>query len=231
MKTTGVNEWSFTSRLTEILHKLKNQRFTIAQLHQKLVNYQAADGSKMLLNSPNYGLMTNKDKPSVKLSAMTSAAEVTSVEDTHSELSGATSCRVMIRVSIQTDEGDRNVWRDWLSSHLPGEITGLELVRPQFVGGSCSVLALFSLPVAVWDLLPDKPAYTFVGFVTTPNMIRMQTDPADIGVINMIARALTGCDKSLLESHTAEDHSRSTEPTTSTTIKCGHLCQHHSTKN
>lgn len=36
---------------------------------------------------------------------------------------------------------------------------------------SCSTLILARIPMAVWNLLPENPAYSFVGFVTSGNMI------------------------------------------------------------
>lgn len=50
------------------------------------------------------------------------------------------------------------------------------------------MLGVFSLPVALWDLLPERSAYRFVSFVTTPNLVSEITpppnqsigDPADI---------------------------------------------------
>ena len=73
-------------------------------------------------------------------------------------------------MSIEGDL-DSTAWRDWLLSQLPSGINGMSLVRPEGIWHSHSLLGLFSLPIALWDLLANKPAYTFVGFVTTQNLV------------------------------------------------------------
>ena len=230
--TVGISDWSFTSRLTELLHDLRDRSFTIVQLHSKLVNYRAAEGPKKLLRTPHHGIMSNKDKASIRLSSMTLTRDVTEFDDTELAMCeepssfGAGSSRVLIAVSLQRSDLDPGAWRDWLLSHLPGGIRGLSLVRPEGIWGGHSVLGLFSLPAAVWDLLPNKFAYTFVGFVTTPNVIRNSIDPADMGGIELVARALTGPNTRLLETHRAEDRSLSSEFPTVTTVKCRHLSQY-----
>lgn len=73
---------------------------------------------------------------------------------------------------------DAASWRDWLLSQLPTGIEGLSLVKTEGIFGSHSVLGIFSLPVALWDLLPERSAYKFVSFVTTHNLVtRIQDHP------------------------------------------------------
>ena len=219
MTTVGISDWSFTSRLTEVLHDLRDQAFTIVQLHSKLINYRAVEGPKKLLRTPQHGIMSNKDKASIRLSAMITSAMITSPDLTPADKTnlaastiGALSPRVLIAVSLRKNDHDPGVWRDWLLSHLPGGIDGLSLVRPEGVWGAHSVLGLFSLPAAVWDLLPNRVAYTFVGFVTTPNVIGRAIKIADRGGINFVAQAL------------ANPEMPSSEPPPVTTIKCCHTC-------
>ena len=159
--TTGISDWSFTSRLTEVLRDLRDQAFTIVQLHSKLINYRAVEGPKKLLKTPIHGIMSNKDKASIRLSLMTTPPDVTSGDkaDLASSTIGAVSPRVLIAVSLKKNDHDPGVWRDWLLSHLPGGIDGLSLVIPEGIWGAHSVLGLFSLPAAVWDLLPNRGAY------------------------------------------------------------------------
>ncbi len=227
--TVGIPDWSFTSRLTELLHDLRDQSFTVVQLHSKLMNYRAAEGPRKLLRTPHHGIMSNKDKASIRISRIASARDT---ELAISQEIGAASSRVLIAVSLQRNNLDSGAWRTWLLSHLPGGINGLSLVRPEGIWGAYSVLGLFSLPAAVWDLLPNKFAYSFVGFVTTPNMIRTYIDSADMGGIDVVTQALTGTHMSLSETQRAEDRSSSSKIPAVTTIKCRHLSQpHHTTAN
>ncbi len=233
--TVGISDWSFTSRLTELLHNLRDQSFTVVQLHSKLMNYRAAEGPKKLLRTPHHGIMSNKDKASIRMSSIASTRDLTVSDNTElaiSEEIKAPSSRVLIAVSLQRNNLDPGAWRDWLLSHLPGGINGLSLVRPEGIWGAYSVLGLFSLPAAVWDLLPNKFAYTFVGFVTTPNMIRTYIDSTDMGGIDVVTQALTGTHMSLSETQRAEDRPPSSKIPAVTTIKCRHLSQpHHTTAN
>lgn len=77
---------------------------------------------------------------------------------------------------------DTTGWRDWLLSQLPPGIGGLSLVKPECIFGSHSALGVFSLPVALWDVLPERSAYKFISFVTTPNLVTQITDSSSHSV-------------------------------------------------
>ena len=200
IETVGISNWSFTSRLIELLYILKDQTFTIVQLHSRLMNYRAATGPKKLLKTPIHGLMSNKDKASIRLSSMMSKLalsptvekEITFAEDAQS-LENESS-RVLIAVSFERNNLSPDLCRNRLLSHLPGGVTGLSLVRPEGIWDAHSILGLFSLPVAVWDLIPDKPAYNFVGHVITPNIIKKAIASADLASMDLITGALTDPD-------------------------------------
>lgn len=65
-------------------------------------------------------------------------------------------------------------------------------MQPEGVFGSHSLLALLSLPIAVWDLLQDKSAYRFIGFVTTPNLLIGAHDRETPEHVKVLASALSG---------------------------------------
>ena len=50
---------------------------------------------------------------------------------------------------------------------LPSEANDFKI---EGIYGSFSTLLLLRVPVIVWNLLPQNPAYTFVGFITSQNM-------------------------------------------------------------
>lgn len=112
VKTVGISDWSFTSRLTEILHHSKDRPFTVAQLHSRLVNYRAAEGPKKLLKTPVHGIVSDNDKASIRLSTMALASDLTSANSddlSASEGSGTDRPvlpvgRVLIAVSLRSRE-------------------------------------------------------------------------------------------------------------------------------
>ncbi|KAK5663928.1 hypothetical protein OQA88_139 [Cercophora sp. LCS_1] len=76
---------------------------------------------------------------------------------------------VMISLALEDDQRlDLNAWEQWLSS-FPALA---KYVKVQGVFKSHSTLLLLSLPVMVWDLLPDDPACSFIAFIRSNNLIR-----------------------------------------------------------
>lgn len=76
---------------------------------------------------------------------------------------------VMISLALEDDQRlDINAWEQWLGS-FPALA---KYVKVQGVFKSHSTLLLLSLPVMVWDLLPDDPACAFIAFIRSNNLIR-----------------------------------------------------------
>ena len=76
---------------------------------------------------------------------------------------------VMISLALEEDQKlDINAWEQWLSS-FPALA---KYVKVQGVFKSHSTLLLLSLPVMVWDLLPDDPACSFIAFIRSNNLIK-----------------------------------------------------------
>ncbi|KAG6007960.1 hypothetical protein E4U21_005321 [Claviceps maximensis] len=74
---------------------------------------------------------------------------------------------VMISLALEDDQQlDINAWEQWLSD-FPSMA---KYVKVQGVFRSHSTLMLVSLPVMVWDLLPDDPAISFVAFIRSNNL-------------------------------------------------------------
>lgn len=76
--------------------------------------------------------------------------------------------KVLISIALEKDQLLRpDEWTEWLKS-IPA------LANTVTVAGayqSDSTLLLLSLPVAVWDMLPENRAINFIGFVKSTNMI------------------------------------------------------------
>lgn len=51
---------------------------------------------------------------------------------------------------------------------------GAEHIAIEAVYKSCSTLLLLSMPLVVWNMMPENSAYSFVGFVKSPNLMQNQ---------------------------------------------------------
>lgn len=76
---------------------------------------------------------------------------------------------VMISLALEDNQRlDLNAWEQWLAS-FPALA---KYVKVQGVFKSHSTLLLLSMPVTLWDLLPDDQACSFVAFIRSNNLIR-----------------------------------------------------------
>ncbi|KAH7336047.1 hypothetical protein BKA65DRAFT_562927 [Rhexocercosporidium sp. MPI-PUGE-AT-0058] len=74
---------------------------------------------------------------------------------------------VLISIALEGDQGtlDAASCRRWL-----GDFPALvKYATVEGVYKSYSTLLTLSVPLTIWDLLPDHPACSFIGYITTPN--------------------------------------------------------------
>jgi hypothetical protein len=104
---------------------------------------------------------------------------------------------VLISVSLEEDQADLSVdsWRKWLSS-VPALA---KYVTVQGIYKSYSTLLILSLPVMIWDMLPEDDACCFISYVTSNNMMEHEaagsesTDSQYLGaVISSDSRPVRG---------------------------------------
>ena len=201
--TIGISDWSFTSRLTEVLHDSRERPLTVAMLHAKLVNYRAAAGSKKLLKTPVHSIMSGKDKASIRLypTAPGSTNPPPLIEfdlSQQSSLSSSpgllendplpSSTRVLVAVSLKDRVQDAGDWVEWLTTHMPTDVTNLKLIKPEGLWEAHSTLGLISMPVAVWNLFPRTTAYCCIGYIKTHNLLSQK--PGVIPIENLIDEEL-----------------------------------------
>jgi hypothetical protein len=88
-----------------------------------------------------------------------------------------------ILLAIRVDKTDLNEeqWVEWIRK-VPEE--GVD-IRIEGRYDSFSTLLLLRMPIAVWNLLPEHPAYSFVGFVTSENLAVYQI-PSSRGMGNFL---------------------------------------------
>ena len=171
---------------SEILSKIKswNPKDHNPTHHQRT---EAAERRKI----PIHIRVPNHDNErSIVLSPMKSAPEL-SAEPTLSPLAEHNTFKevcgqpkdhcptVLISLALEDDQRlATSGWAEWLQS-APG------LMKYGHVEGvfkSGSILVLLTLPVAIWDLLPNDPAVNFISFVTSRELMKEKLED-DYGTI------------------------------------------------
>ncbi|KAI9785422.1 MAG: hypothetical protein M1816_000437 [Peltula sp. TS41687] len=195
----GVGHHSFTSSLTEELRCLgKGPTFTAAGLHEKVLNrvmrswdpgYHAenlnyADENGRLRDkerrkTPIYRSL-NRHPRQRSIEIMPLAAKDLNASSIASSSSQEPTSNIKVTISIQFKSGQLDNPGDfahWLRD-IPLLAESVDLISMQ---QSHSMIVIFALPVAVWDLLPDNPACSFIGFTTSANLLfPMQRAPTAI---------------------------------------------------
>ena len=183
--TVGISPFSFTNRLTEVLRDSKSYPLTIAMLHAKLVNFRGAQRIKKLLKTPIHSIMSDRERPSIRLCPVSPKATPTlalSGSDLSSDsslpeygpiidLSNPPATRVLLKLCLKSPIQSISDWQGWLTTHMPTEVIDIKMIKLEGLWGSHSSLALFSIPISVWDLLPPTLAYQQVGLITTSNLV------------------------------------------------------------
>ncbi|KAI0597682.1 hypothetical protein F4775DRAFT_224862 [Biscogniauxia sp. FL1348] len=187
--------YSFTSALIEILQQWRIRTFSAAMLHAEVLA-RLKHPRPIMLNgkqfearsTPVHFMMTaNHKAPSIELSRIISP-DMRPPSPPQEPLAdaGASSGRsgypqdiantepnedvphVMISLALEDDQRlNINDWEQWLSS-IPALA---KYVKVQGVFKSHSTLLLLSLPVMVWDLLPENHACNFIAFIRSNNLV------------------------------------------------------------
>ncbi|KAL8647776.1 MAG: hypothetical protein Q9226_006290 [Calogaya cf. arnoldii] len=95
---------------------------------------------------------------------------------------------VLLAVRLKDTEHTPNLlsWQNWCHDLAPNDIESVHALRrikirdlikleAQFLSNSS--LLLISLPIFIWDRLPKSPAYSFVGFIKSANLVFPSWNP------------------------------------------------------
>ncbi|KAK0673914.1 pah7 homeobox protein encoded by the pah7 protein [Cercophora samala] len=193
--------YSFTNTLIEVLDEWRGKTFSAAMLHAEVLA-RLKHPRPILINgkhfearsTPVHFMMTSNHKaPSIEICRLVPPKPVksrrgmpsSSVPTGRNWLQPFPSSmddmipmasepnedepHVMISLALEDDQKlDLNAWEQWLAS-FPALA---KFVKVQGVFKSHSTLLLLSLPVMVWDFLPDDPACSFVAFIRSNNLLR-----------------------------------------------------------
>ena len=193
--TLGVGMRSFTSVLIEELQSFEGAAFTVAMLHARLITLR-----HKLAYTPIYAALAEKGGNSIVISPLpkthspspkgsespTGPGSKTGIgpPEIPSSVSLNESTRVLLAVSVAEDVA-HNVaqWVSWLTTAAPWDVSKVD-VRLECMYKSHSTLLLVSMPIVGWSRLPGSPAYRFIGFIKSGNLICEKTNPGPIAVKN-----------------------------------------------
>ncbi|KAF5515245.1 hypothetical protein CGCS363_v001410 [Colletotrichum siamense] len=210
--------YSFTNALIEVLQEWRLRTFSAAMLHAEVLA-RLKHPRPITINgklfearsTPVHFMMTTNHKaPSIEMSRIVppdarppSPPQDTTANgsDNPDQLTGGRgpgapvsedpnedTPHVMISLALEDNQQlDLNAWEQWLSN-FPAMA---KYVKVQGVFKSHSTLLLLSMPVMVWDLLPEDHATSFIAFIRSNNMMLQggQKDKAEVEVPVGVSRA------------------------------------------
>ena len=196
--------YSFTNALIEVLGEWRLRTFSAAMLHAEVLARLkhprpiAINGKLFEARStPVHFMMTSNHKaPSIEWGRILPADRMPpsppqEAQDPHTDPPtgrgpdtvavsepNEDEPHVMISLALEDNQQlDLNAWEQWLAS-FPALA---KYVKVQGVFKSHSTLLLLSMPVMVWDLLPEDHACSFVAFIRSNNLIK-ETPPSQTAV-------------------------------------------------
>lgn len=193
--------YSFTNALIEVLQEWRMRTFSAAMLHAEILA-RLKHPRPITINGKHFEarstpvhfmMTTNHKAPSIEMSRILpedkrppSPPQDEPVQEAgepvpatgrgpgegFSSEPNENEPHVMISLALEADQQlDLNAWQQWLSA-FPGLA---KYVKVQGVFQSHSTLLLLSMPVMVWDLLPEDHACSFVAFIRSNNLFRPQS--------------------------------------------------------
>ncbi|KXJ97504.1 hypothetical protein Micbo1qcDRAFT_191958 [Microdochium bolleyi] len=204
--------YSFTSALIEVLVQWKRRIFSAAMLHAEVLA-RLKHPRPVIVNGRNFEarstpvhfMMTNNHKvPSIELARVTTGDQrpPSPPEEPHPDertIAGRSAApqeiigsspnedipHVMISLALEDDQRlNISEWQQWLST-IPALA---KYVKIQGVFKSHSTLLLLSMPVSIWDVLPEDHACNFVAFIRSNNLAITDELLEDEGVEVEIAK-------------------------------------------
>ena len=153
---------SFTQAFCQTIRADSNIA-TVAQIHARLLSqWQDMSKDNYLQTTPVHKAAASFDKPSIILAP-------SNVPPVMLKPDQSDTAKVLIKVKLD-DNIPPNLaeWRNWLRRQIPTNVAQIE-IEGVFEGNSKVVL--LRLPVAIWDMLPDHDAYSFVDYVRSSNLV------------------------------------------------------------
>ncbi|KAL9060158.1 MAG: hypothetical protein Q9162_000772 [Coniocarpon cinnabarinum] len=183
---TCVDDNSFTRHLIEELKTLSTSSLiNIAMLHARLMRHVGKPGSPTLLKEPWYTNMGEVALPSAEITPQPQLSTLDNCLKVDKEMT-ETLALLAVRLQDATSAPSVLSWQNWCfdlasddveSVHALGRLRLRELTKLEALFDGYPALALVSMPIFVWDRLPENPSYTFIGFINSANMLHPSSNP------------------------------------------------------
>jgi len=162
-------EKSFSRRLIDLIRNLDSPDTTVARIHAKLVN-QANNPSNQVEYSPVH--VASATKPSITIGPVHPILrELRGLRQEKKDLSDG---KVLVSVLVQGKAAVPDVaqWEKWLAREIPSDVADIKV---EAVFGSFSALCLLTMPIAIWDMVKNNPAFNFIAYIQSSNIMNTES--------------------------------------------------------
>jgi ankyrin repeat protein len=196
-RTTGVERRSFTSVLTrqleEFAHAFRKcgKKFTAVGLHSALFRF-----SRELQYGPFYVRLTNSEYSSIDLTPLPQTTVLVDDDSAihmglspegspgseSSSLNTKPKAVARVLVAIHLTKSPRGDLVGFLCGEglIPSYVNAMEVLGVEAVFESNSVLAIISMPLSVWDLLPEDTPCSYIGITYSKNLLDSSIPPQSL---------------------------------------------------
>jgi hypothetical protein len=180
-EANGVGPMSFTRRVIYALERNGNTPFTVSQLYSHILQ------APLNVDFPTHAWTTDElriwQRTPIYIPLSHSARSITMARRPHARITQpeiAERARdgylhsleggPFVILALAIEEGvvpSIHAWREWLLNRPPTEVRALSAVKMLAGFPDRSSLLLVEVPLQLWLLLPERPAYKFVDIVTS----------------------------------------------------------------
>ena len=145
-------------------------RVIISQLHSYLANHASTFVPKLSIQPFHSGTFVHERRPITLTPLLPARQQNPTRRPTRLEKETKVLLSITLNHGKQTTLETVKEMRAWLiSRNRPYWIKSVELVG--VLPSSSSLVMLITLPISLWDVLPEHPAYKIVEFVTGGNLL------------------------------------------------------------
>lgn len=156
-----LNKKTFTRSLIDEFTRADGRAFTASQLHSRLM------GNKMIIQNVTTAatpihMAHPYHKPSVLFHKILGNDRAENIQLMPQDVIG----KVLIKISVlnrnSVPNDDVAQWAEWLSTNMPTDLQNIEILHI-YESSSTAVCVLVAVPVVLWNHLPPRPGYEYVG--------------------------------------------------------------------